>query len=259
MKLRKLLGKVRWTILSSLHRREFTLPDHEPTVSFTFDDFPHSALARGGAILSAYGNRGTYYVAMGLLGKVNELGEQFCAEDLAQLQKDGHELGSHTFDHVSCRYTTLANYQANVLKGKEAVLRVTGPQPRHHFSYPGGHVTLRAKRRIGPQLSSCRGIVPGINSSPIDLHLLRANHLYSHTIDFNAIQSLLRLNDLMRGWLIFYTHDVQDEPSAHGCKPGHFETIVRMTAQMRAKVLPVGEVLTTVPVSGERESSEPVD
>lgn len=243
MFLRHYLGNVRHGIISAVGRREFRLPNVGPLVSFSFDDFPRSALHIGGAILKSYGLRGTYYAAMGLMGTANHIGPQFGAEDLAALLKDGHELGSHTFSHRSCRALPLREFEAEVIKGKEAVERVTGGGRFHSFSYPYGDVTLRARARIGAGLSSCRGIFPGINISPVDLNLLRANSLYSESFDLEAVSHLIRKNAEQCGWLIFYTHDLSDRPSAFGCTPSQFECVVKLVARAGATVLPVGKVV----------------
>jgi peptidoglycan/xylan/chitin deacetylase (PgdA/CDA1 family) len=220
MSVRHLLGDVRSGVISAVRRREFRLPEGEPLISFSFDDSPLSALQMGGTILKSYGICGTYYVAMGLLGTSSAgMGPYFGAAELKILLKDGHELGSHTFSHISCRATSLSDFEADVMKGKEAVERVTGGGPSHHFSYPYGHATWRAKVMIGPRLASCRGIFPGINTSPVDLNLLRANSLYCGAFDFDTIGRLLKENSQRRGWLISYTHDISERPSPHGCTP----------------------------------------
>jgi peptidoglycan/xylan/chitin deacetylase (PgdA/CDA1 family) len=246
MSFRHLLGSVRWAALSAAHRRDFRLSGAAPIVSFTFDDFPQSALHVGGAILKSYGACGTFYAAMGLMGQVNALGQQFCAEDLQTLLHDGHELGSHTFGHLSCRSTSLPTFAADVLKGKRAVEEIVGAEAPHQFSYPYGHVTLRIKPRVGTDMATCRGIVPGLNGSKVDLNLLRANSLYSRSLDLEGIHWLLEFNERRRGWLIFYTHDVSDSPSPFGCTPKEFESVVRLAVQGPAKVLPIGRALLRV-------------
>jgi len=82
-----------------MYRRPFLLRNDVPNISFTFDDFPRSALLTGGAILSRYGVRGSYYASLGLMGKQAPTGTIFVAEDLQRLLAQGHELGCHTFDH----------------------------------------------------------------------------------------------------------------------------------------------------------------
>jgi peptidoglycan/xylan/chitin deacetylase (PgdA/CDA1 family) len=42
--------------------------NREPMISFTFDDFPRSALHVAGRILEDHGIAGTYYVSLGLMG-----------------------------------------------------------------------------------------------------------------------------------------------------------------------------------------------
>jgi peptidoglycan/xylan/chitin deacetylase (PgdA/CDA1 family) len=229
-------------LIVSLQQSRFCFPDRGPIVSFTFDDFPRSALETGGAILRSYRAHGTYYAAMGLKGGGGELGEFFCDEDLKCLLAEGHELGSHTFSHLSCRTTPLPAFQADVQKGREAITNFTGRSESHQFAYPFGHVTLRAKSRVGAQMSSCRGVWGGVNVSPVDSNLLRANHLYSATFDSGAIEHLLRVNDRRRGWLVFYTHDVRDNPSPWGCRPGQFEAVLRLATRMRVRFLTVGGV-----------------
>lgn len=243
MVIRRIIGRTRRQAVSSLRRKEFSLPDRGPIVSFTFDDFLHSALEIGGKILKSYGGRGTYYAAMGLMGGVGELGEYFCPEDLKRLLADGHELGSHTFSHLSCLNTPFPVFQSDAQKGREAIINFTGRTEPHQFAYPFGHITLRAKERIGSQMTSCRSTMKGVNLSPVDLHLLRANSLYGHSTDFGSIDQLFRQNDRQRGWLIFYTHDISENPSPFGCKPRQFENVVRSAVHARARIVTVGNVL----------------
>jgi peptidoglycan/xylan/chitin deacetylase (PgdA/CDA1 family) len=245
MAIRHALGTIRWRTISAISRREFALPAAGPTVSFTFDDFPRSALTVGGAILKSCGACGTYYAALGLMNKINDLGQQFCTEDLQTLLRAGHELGSHTLSHISCRSVSLPDFLADARKGKQAVEQITGIRDAHHFSYPYGHATLRAKQRIGASVSSCRGIVPGINESPVDLNLLRANRLYSWSFDLDSIDQLLKANERCRGWLIFYTHDISETPSPFGCKPGEFESAVKLAVTRRARIVPVGKAISS--------------
>ena len=247
--IRRPFGCLHRRLLSSLQRSEYRLPDRGPTVTFTFDDFPRTALDTGGAILRSYGAYGTYYAAMGLEESGGEFGEYFCAEDLKRLVADGHELGSHTFSHVSCRSNPLEVFEADVLKGREAVADIIGSSKPHLFAYPYGDVTLKAKSRIGPLMDCSRGTCEGINISPVDLHLLRATSVYDRTFDLEAIKHHFRLNLQHNGWLIFYTHDVRERPSPWGCTPGQFEAVVRLASRMEFRFLTVGDVLAKAQVT----------
>src|SRR5437660_1249248 len=103
MTLRSLLSVANRRMLSSLHRRSVPLGNRGPIVSFGFDDFPRSAYLVAGRILEAHGARGTYYTAAGLMNTANGLGDLCLVEDLNSLLEKGHELGTQTFQHSSCR------------------------------------------------------------------------------------------------------------------------------------------------------------
>jgi hypothetical protein len=77
----------------------------------------------------------------------------------------------------------------------------------------------------------------------VDLNLLRANSLYSCCFDLDVIDRLFEANERRKGWLIFYTHDISENPSSFGCKPGEFESVVKLAVTKQVSILSVGEVL----------------
>src|ERR1700693_5858527 len=93
------------------HRRPFLVQPQRPLISFTFDDFPRSALLAGGSILNRYGLSGTYYVSLGLAGRETESGQIFVPDDLAILLEEGHELGCHTFSHCDSWATATKTFE----------------------------------------------------------------------------------------------------------------------------------------------------
>jgi peptidoglycan/xylan/chitin deacetylase (PgdA/CDA1 family) len=241
------LGVVRRRVLCSLYRRTVPLGDRGPIVSFSFDDFPRTAYSVGGAILEQFRARGTYYAAIGLMNTSNELGEQFRPEDIASLLEKGHELGSHTFSHISCRSVSCAEFRNDVEKGRKAIEEVSG-QGSMNFAYPFGHVTIQAKRTLEFSLGSARSIVPGFNGPEIDLSLLRANSLYGDLDEARRAEELILENTKRKSWLIFYTHDVRPEPSAFGCTPALLEAAVSCAVRSGCRILTVRETLAEVDV-----------
>lgn len=242
MSLRSGLSAARRSVLSSLYRRPVRLSNREPIVSFSFDDFPRSSYLAGGAILERYGARGTFYAAFGLMDTCNELGDQFRAEDMDSLLESGHELANHTFSHVSCRSVSAAAFCQDVEKGSHAIEEVSGAQPVN-FAYPFGHVTVQAKRALSTRLASARSIFPGFNGPEIDLNLLRANSLYGGLDGAGEVEGLIAQNVLQNSWLIFYTHDVQPNPSPFGCTPSLFEAAVSCAARSACRILTVQDAL----------------
>lgn len=218
------------------------LPQQTPIVSFSFDDFPRTAYTTGGQILKSYGIRGTYYVAPELIGTSNTLGDQMTAEDIDAALEEGHEIGSHTFGHLSCRRVSWKAYEEDVMRGRDVLRKKTGADIGS-FAYPFGHLSFVSKGRIGAQMSSCRSIYPGINGPITDLNLLRANSLYGDATQLAKAASLLRINAKQCGWLIFYTHDVRPNPSAWGCTSELLERTIALASEGGFQILPVGEVV----------------
>ena len=237
------LGEARQFFLRLVYRRLRSIELRPPVVSFCFDDFPHTAYSAGGAILKSLGVRATYYASFGLVNTTNELGPQLTQDDLESLLSDGHDLGSHTFSHWSACRVSLEDFERNVLQGRDTARRMTGNDELDNFAYPYGHVTLASKKRLTSELSSCRGIYPGINGPEVDLNLLRANSLYGDIDQLVRAESLLSENARRSGWLIFYTHDVQRTPSPFGCTPSLLDNVVALSLEKGFQILTVGEVV----------------
>jgi peptidoglycan/xylan/chitin deacetylase (PgdA/CDA1 family) len=240
---RQAIARPYWLLLSALNRRTVSVRNSRPLVSFSFDDFPRSAFTVGGRILESYQARGTFYAAIGLMNRTNELGELFNAGDLEDLVGRGHELGGHTAHHVSCWRTSLNLFEQEIRQGQEAVQQISHASDLCNFSYPFGHVTIGSKRVAGRTSRSCRGIRAGINGPKVDLNLLRANPLYSTVVKFSEVDRLIAENARLRGWLIFYTHEVCENPSPVGCTPQYFDAAVRCAASSGAKIVTVAQAL----------------
>lgn len=240
---RSQIGAIRRSLLCSVHKRNVVSPQRQPIVSFTFDDAPRSAYVTGGSILRSFGAHGTYYVAPGLIGTENHLGEQLRIGDLQSLLGEGHELASHTYSHCSCRETPFRNFEIDVQKARLALHELSGAEDSGNFAYPYGHVTVNSKKNLGTKVRSCRSTVNGINTSPVDLNLLRANPLYGDVDVLDRVERLFRQNEERRGWLIFYSHDVRPAPSKFGCTPELLESAVAFTAKHNSRILTVSEAL----------------
>jgi peptidoglycan/xylan/chitin deacetylase (PgdA/CDA1 family) len=71
-----------------------------PTASFTFDDFPRSALHTAAPMMARHGGRATYYAAGRYCGAHEDGIEYYTADDLRAAHADGHEIACHSFGHV---------------------------------------------------------------------------------------------------------------------------------------------------------------
>ena len=217
----------------------------QPIVSFTFDDAPKTACTHGGAILGRYGYLGTYYCAGDLLGKSHpSLGVYCDAEDVRALIREGHEIGCHTRSHLDCQTAPRAEIERDMADNRK-LFAEEFDQTLTSFAYPFGVVTLGAKLAASAQYSSARGIRPGINRNVADLAQLKAISVYSN-LQLDVFQRIIEETRQSRAWLIFYTHDVDEEPSAYGCTPSEFEAVVRLVYDSGCEVLPIKNALGAV-------------
>ena len=240
------IGKREWGRrywLPLLHRRLVPLGDIGPVVSFTFDDFPRTAYTTGGKILEDHGVRGTFYAAFGLMNSANQSGEQYVLDDLHSVVSNGHELASHTLHHVPSRSTSVSAFLREVQDGRSVLQQVSGLAISRNFAYPYGSVTSGTKRAIAREMSSCRGIYPGVNGRMVDVSLLRANPLYGDTDQLDVARRLIRDNEESAAWLVFYTHDVRRSPSSCGCTPALLESVIKTALDRSMTILTVDEVL----------------
>jgi len=214
--------------------------------SFTFDDFPKSALTVGGAILEQHGGRGTYYTAMNFAGTERKLGRMFDVEDVAAADRAGHEIACHTLSHLDCRWAKPADIEREIDdNGRALAAMLGGDNAPASFAYPYGAVSLRARRALGRRFATCRGTGLGLNAGPVDLADLLVIILYDHLYDEAAMRHWIDEAQARNGWVIFYTHDVADRPSEFGCTPAQFEAVVAYAAQ-RMPVLPVRDVAARI-------------
>jgi len=213
-----------------------------PFISFTFDDFPRSALASGGAILRRYGLNGTYYVSLGLMGQNSPSGVMFEAEDLKSLLAAGHEIGCHTFAHCHSWDTSPAYFERSIIENRRALDELLPRATFKSFSYPISWPRPRIKSLAARNYRCCRGGDQTFNSELADPGQLYAYFLDERTkTDFHAIEQIIVRNRQARGWLIFATHDVCESPSSYGCTPAFFEKVIQRAIASKATILPVAE------------------
>lgn len=244
MPLRSYLDTLRSHILCSAFSRPVSLGGQGPMVSFCFDGFPRTAYTAGGTILKSFGVHGTFYATPGLIDPTDSLGDQLTLDDIDSLLTDGHELGCQTFSHLSCRTLHLSAFELEVLKTRKFLRELTGYDPSN-FAYPQGHVPLRCKRRLGPQMSSSRGPCGGINQQIADLNLLRANSLYGDLDQMDPMEALLSRNVNSQGWLIFHTSDVRRNHSLFGCTPALLDGTLLLAMKKGCRIVSIKEAIST--------------
>ncbi len=210
-------------------------------VSFTFDDAPLSSFINGGRILEQYGYLGTFYVSSNLIGKSTEVGEIADLQTIAESHGRGHEIANHTDTHLNCKDINPLRMALSIQKNKKQLKGIMS----NNFSYPYGSADASSRYITRMCTSSARGIGFNINRGLIDPTYLEAVRIYNR----HGIEKCLDLVSACArdgGWLIFYTHDVCDEPSDYGCTLEQFAELVKSVSYNGLSVLTVKKALSII-------------
>lgn len=190
-----------------------------PMLSVCFDDFPRSAALAGAAILEAANARATYYAAASLEGKEGPHGRNFMREDLVRLARAGHEIGCHTYSHGDAARAPIDETLADCERNAHALAALGLASTPTSLAFPYGETQVALKRALAPRFSLARGTAPGLNIGRVDRMHLRACSFFGDDADERRA-GMLEAAARKKAWLIFFTHDVTEAPSAWGATIG---------------------------------------
>jgi len=239
-------GRYQRAASSLRFRREVEMRGNAPCISFTFDDFPRSAVHRAGEIFAPFDIRATYYASFGLMGTEAPTGQIFVPGDVTALLAKGHELGCHTFAHSHAWDTSPAEFERSILRNEAARVEIAPQAAFGTFSYPISVPRPAAKRIAARHFFGCRCGGQTYNAGRMDVNLLSAFFIEKSRDDLPAIHALIEENAVNQGWLIFATHDISEQPTPYGCTPAVFEAVVKHAVASGARILPVSEALATI-------------
>ena len=171
------------------------------------------------------------------------MGRWSTPQDIVALHRKGHEIGCHTFSHKrACDLD-----EQSLAEGDRAQPRIfpnLDPSIKvENFAYPFGYGSFVRKRQLKAEFTSCRSIVPGVNSGTVDMQFLHAMPLIDQRIDRDGIERAFDEAQNTNGWLIFYSHDVADRPSPYGCSPALMNHALEAASRRQIPVLNMAEAL----------------
>lgn len=218
-----------------------------PIVSFSFDDAPMSAATLGAPILERHGVRGTYYLA-GSFFEAREAQPPFMSEEQAQhLAERGHELACHTFAHRRLRNYSRRELSADLDKNAAVLNRLDNRgSERRSFAIPYTMAWPPATLAMRHRYTTIRGGRPGINGAgtfPTNLKSVELRELPGY---IDAAEHWLREQQETRGWLIFFTHHVSDEPLPYSVSPANLESLVEKTLELGFAIKTVGDAYAEI-------------
>lgn len=211
-------------------------------ISFSFDDCPKSALTNAAPLLEAEGWRGTFYMAMGLCGSINHLGEHMSEDDVKAANHNGHEIADHTFAHLDGQQVTHRDFLHDIDKNQSAIDALNIP-PSRNFAYPYGCVSPSLKGKIAARFDLVRGVhnpVFKTANTQLDCALLPSMRMYHGQAVEDIIKTIGNLKTAPQ-WLTLFTHDVRAAPSDFGCTLQDISRIITAIKDSGIDVMPMIE------------------
>ena len=242
-----LSSKAKQWISPMFYRKVLHLPQDQRVVSFTFDDVPRSAFDLASAALEDMEARGTFYVALSMMEGLSEKAGAFAYDDLEHCLSKGHELGCHTFSHLHFHRTHDIALIRQDMESNQRSLEQNGINVKlRDFSYPYGEQSMLARKAVSERYRTARGIEEGINRGSIDLYNLKSVKLYQSE---NPLEKIFRIMENLKrhgGWLVFYTHDIQDSYSIFGCSEDYFKSVLQKCRELNLTIKTVGRTVTDI-------------
>lgn len=232
-----------WANISFTKKVNIARP--KPLISFTFDDAPISAFVNGGGILAKFGFGGTFYISLSLMNGPDPE-TRFTTAHLKQAVAQHCELACHTYGHIDLSKMTAQKGIADIEYNGKALNDLLPGMEFKNFSYPFGSETRLVKKFTSEHFRSARGIQEGINLKNTDLCNLKTIKLYEGKHSLQHIFEKISEVEQNNGWLIFYTHDVQDNYTEWGCSPAYFEAVVRECSKRGITVATINEALNLI-------------
>lgn len=211
----------------------------QPLVSITFDDGWQSAYVNGAPLLDQYGFKATFYLNPAAI----DTSVFMSSDEVLALQKDGHELASHGYEHLD--FTTLnkssINYQLE--HAYQYFKQVHGEQTVD-FATPFGGTDSQVTSYARQYYSSLRTTQSGLNTRQnFDPYHLLVLYIGKDTTPAKLAEALAEAK-ANNGWLILVYHRIDTTTLGDPViSPTQFQQQLDVLKKSNLTVLPVASAL----------------
>lgn len=219
----------RFISYTEAHERILQNNIDQPYVVFSSDDGLRNNITAG-KIFSLYGISACFFINPSVIGETNyNKVALFCQnrlhfppvqfmnwDEVNELQKMGHEIGSHTMNHINIAATPIAEMTADIAESYRILTSRCGPQK--HFAYPYGrffHFNEAGRKAVfDAGFQSCCSAERGCHINT------------NHTPDYSKL--LIRRDHIILDWNLnhiryFLARNVRKASPANNYYPWAFE------------------------------------
>lgn len=242
------IARIQMQIMALFKYKPIKANLNRPIISFSFDDVPKSAIDIGAKILEKHDLKGTFYVTGGHCDKTFENVEQYNANGLKSLYENGHEIACHTFSHPRLRGRTIEQIEADLNKNLhffQEILENKNFKLNNH-AFPYGEFDETTLKVLAQRFNSVRGVLSGVNHGNIDFANLRTISIEKQKFSIENIENSLKKAKATNGWILFFTHDIDDNCTPYGSTPEMLETTIKMAKDSGIEIMTVNEAAKAI-------------
>lgn len=213
-----------------------------PLVSIAFDDGWRSAWLYAVPLMDEYGMPGSHFIHTDFMDKEGFQFDYITVDEVVELAKRGHEVGSHCLHHINLKEASDADRKKHIIDSK-ARLQEIGIEAPVGFVPPGGDYNDEVRALVEQHYDYLRGVEAGVNEKPYDRYNLKGVVVTNKT-NISEIKAWLNLARQTESWLVLLYHRIDPKnPLDTFVSPGQFEDMLELLEDEGAIVKPMGEVL----------------
>lgn len=206
----------------------------QPRVSISFDDGWRSVFEHALPLLNEHGFRSTQYVNTSSI----ETPDFMTAAQLQQMHEAGHEIASHSDEHIDLTSIEVNRLEAEMRKGQES-LADAGVHTRN-LAPPYGRSDPQVDWYASKYYDIMRGTDEGLNTRQnLEPHDLKVFYVTEETTPEELSDALAEASRV-NGWLILVYHQIADSKSTSSQKdtiPADGSTIATDLLAAQLKVI----------------------
>lgn len=244
--IRAMLKQAKLMVFENIYSKKININIDKAIFSFTFDDVPISAATHGAKILEAANATGTYYVALGMVKNASDKKKYIDENDIKALHQNGHNIACHTYSHLNLRQNSTADILQDCEMNTKMLTAIIQNEAIEHFAYPFGAVSLHGKKALGSKYKTLRTTDHGINVGSTDLTHLRTVSLCARDFSRETIRQAIEEAVNLKAWIIFFTHDIRENPSDWGSTIDDFAWVVDQCAKSSGDILNVSSAYNSI-------------
>lgn len=236
-----IMARLHMQILAKFKFKPIKSSLQRPIASFSFDDIPKTAVTNGAKILEQNGALGTFYVAGSHIGQVFENVVQCDENDIKAIYNNGHEIACHSYSHPRLRGRNKEEIIKDLNKNLETFREILGDE-KFEFSshaFPYGEYDETTLKVLSKYFTTMRGVLSGVNFETIDFANLKTTSIEVSKFCKKNINSAIDLALKNNGWIVFFTHDINENCTNYGSTPAMLEEVISMVKSAGIEILPV--------------------